>query len=184
MCRLTLKRRRFSSSLFPSVRGWASRVSAGEPPPSPLTPSRLRQSASPQREEGPARLIEGSLYTSEGLLLFHTVNTAITSIFPSYFVVLKPLGSPFLRIVSVSAAVQNQDVFSDFTSTATTQPPPEEQRRSLRGAGSHQCLDVRACELESVLQWLCISKSGSCAQFYLLHKESFVSLFLFCSLFF
>lgn len=67
-------------------------------------------------------LIEGSLYTSEARLLFHTVNTMVTLSFspciccPSLFLIVFP------HIFSVSlkstAIILNQDVFTDFFSSS------------------------------------------------------------------
>lgn len=68
-------------------------------------------------------LIEGSLYTSKGLLLFHIVNTTVTLIFSFYLLSLSHSYSVFRHIFSMSvkstAIIPNQDVFPDFPNTGT-----------------------------------------------------------------
>lgn len=68
-------------------------------------------------------LIEGSLYTSEGLLLFLIVNTTVTLILSFYLLSLSLSYSIFPHIFSVAvksmAIILNQDVFTDFPNVNT-----------------------------------------------------------------
>lgn len=67
-------------------------------------------------------LIEGSLYTSEGLLLFRIVNTTVTLIFSFCLLSLSLSYSGFPHTFSASvkstAIILNQDVFTDFLTLA------------------------------------------------------------------
>lgn len=94
-------------------------------------------------------LIEGSLYTSEGLLLFSTVNTTATLIFSFYLLSLSLSFSVFSHIFSVSDKsmdiILNQDVFTDFPTLALCYQCQLEKRGTVERAGSNSCVCLGVC---------------------------------------
>lgn len=88
-------------------------------------------------------LIEGSLYTSEELLLFHTVNSVVTLIFSLYLLSLSFSYATISVSVKSTAIILNQDVFTDFpTLTLYCRAQLEKRRTAERVVCRHVCVEL------------------------------------------